>query len=183
LEYLLAKVVAEMASINHYSVSHKQLQYLNQIILLTKPLDAIFSWVFAIVLKHLTALRLPLIELAKTYCLMTVTSVSLGFAIGSVTTSVESAMSVGVPVMVIFMIVGVINPSGVSSDEPPNQVMAFLRNLSPIRWAIEAVVTAEFRDMNFSQADRGRWGNLKNLVGLSLYIIFLGVSIMSINVF
>ena len=105
-------------------------------------------------------------DLAKTYCLMTVTSVSLGFAIGSVTTSVESAMSVGVPLMVIFMIVGVINPSGVSSDQPTNHVMEFLRTLSPIRWAIEAVVTAEFRDMAFPEADRGRWGNLKNLVSL-----------------
>lgn len=100
---------------------------------------------------------------------MTVASVSLGFAIGSVTSTVESAMSVGVPVMVIFMIVGVINPSGVSSDDTPNFVMSFLRNLSPIRWAIEAVVTAEFRDMTFGEKDRGRWGKLKNLVrdGLS----------------
>ena len=103
-------------------------------------------------------------DLAKTYCLMTVASVSLGFAIGSVTSSVESAMSVGVPMMVIFMIVGVINPSGVSIEESPNYVMTFLRNLSPIRWAVEAVVTAEFRDMTFPEADRGRWGNIKNLV-------------------
>ncbi|KAL3792307.1 hypothetical protein HJC23_006219 [Cyclotella cryptica] len=139
LEYLLAKVVAEM------------------------PLDAVFSWLFALVLKHLTSLRTSLADLAKTYCLMTVASVSLGFAIGSVTSTVESAMSVGVPTMVIFMIVGVINPSGVSSDDAPNFLMSFLRNLSPIRWAIEAVVTAEFRGMIFGDSDRGRWGKLKNL--------------------
>jgi hypothetical protein len=89
LEYLLAKEVAEM------------------------PLDATFSWVFALVLKHLTALRTPLIDLAKTYGLMTVTSVSLGFAMGIMTSTVESATSAGVPIMVVFMIVGVINPSGV----------------------------------------------------------------------
>ena len=140
LEYLLAKVVAEM------------------------PLDATFSWVFALVLKHLTALRTPVTDLAKTYCLMTVTSVSLGFAIGSMTSTVESAMSAGVPIMVVFMIVGVINPSGVSSEEDPIHLMKVLRTLSPIRWAIEAVVTAEFRDMEFGEQDRGRWGALKNLV-------------------
>ena len=109
--------------------------------LFSQPLDAMFSWVFAMVLKHLTALRTSLVDLAKTYVLMTVSSVSLGFAIGSVTSSVESAMSVGVPLMVIFMIVGVINPSGVSEGRP-NQIMACLKTLSPIRWAIEAVVTA-----------------------------------------
>lgn len=129
----------------------------------TQPLDAMFSWVFAMVLKHLTALRTSLVDLAKTYVLMTVSSVSLGFAIGSVTSSVESAMSVGVPLMVIFMIVGIINPSGVSSEGRPNQIMTFLRILSPIRWAIEAIVTAEFRDMIFPRADRGSLGNLKNL--------------------
>ncbi|KAL7534006.1 hypothetical protein ACHAXR_008946 [Thalassiosira sp. AJA248-18] len=139
LEYLLAKLFAEI------------------------PLDSFFALVFATILKRLTGLRTSMLTLIKTYCLMTVTSVSLGFAIGSITSSVESAMSLGVPVMVIFMVVGVINPSGVDSNGPPNRIMEWLKVCSPIKWAIEALVTAEFRGMVFDEKERGRWGQLKDL--------------------
>lgn len=139
LEYLLAKVFAEI------------------------PLDSFFALVFATILKKLTGLRTSMTTLIKTYCLMTVSSVSLGFAIGSITSSVESAMSLGVPIMVIFMVVGVINPSGVDSDAPRNRVMEFLKFGSPIKWAIEALVTSEFQGMEFGENDKGRWGQLKDL--------------------
>ena len=139
LEYLLAKVFAEI------------------------PLDSFFALVFAALLKRLTGLRTSTWTLIKTYCVMTVTSVSLGFAVGSVTSSVESAMSLGVPIIVIFMVVGVINPSGVGDDDQPNLVMKLLKTASPIKWAIEALVTAEFRGMEFGESDRGRWGELLNL--------------------
>ena len=132
LEYLLAKVFAEI------------------------PLDSFFALVFATILKKLTGLRTSMTTLIKTYCLMTVSSVSLGFAIGSITSSVESAMSLGVPIMVIFMVVGVINPSGVDSDAPRNRVMEFLKFGSPIKWAIEALVTSEFQGMEFGENDKGR---------------------------
>lgn len=138
LEYLLAKVLAEI------------------------PLDASFALLFASVLKKLTGLRSSMVTLMKTYCLMTVSSVSLGFAIGSLASTVETAMSTGVPLMVIFMVVGVINPSGVSADEPPNRVMELIKMGSPIKWAIEALVTAEFRGMKFDK-DRDFWGNVKEL--------------------
>ena len=138
LEYLLAKVLAEI------------------------PLDASFALLFASVLKKLTGLRSSMVTLMKTYCLMTVSSVSLGFAIGSLASSVETAMSMGVPLMVIFMVVGVINPSGVSADEPTNRVMELIKMGSPIKWAIEALVTAEFRGMKFDK-DRDFWGNVKEL--------------------
>mmetsp|Transcript_7863 Transcript_7863/g.12998 ORF Transcript_7863/g.12998 Transcript_7863/m.12998 type:complete len:728 (-) Transcript_7863:8-2191(-) len=138
LEYLLAKVFAEI------------------------PLDASFALIFASVLKKLTGLRSSMGTLMKTYCLMTVSSVSLGFAIGSLASSPETAMALGVPVLVILMVVGVINPSGVSTDDPPNRVMEWIKMFSPIKWAIEALVTAEFRGMTFDK-DRDFWGNLKEL--------------------
>jgi ABC-type multidrug transport system permease subunit len=138
IEYLLAKVFAEI------------------------PLDSAFALIFASVLKKLTGLRSSMAVLMKTYCLMTVSSVSLGFAIGSIASSAETAMGMGVPVLVILMVVGVINPSGVSTDEPPNRVMEWIKLLSPIKWAIEALVTAEFRGMTFEK-DRDFWGNLKEL--------------------
>ncbi len=131
LEYILAKVVAEI------------------------PLDASFSLVFAAVLKLLTGLRTSMATLIKTYCLMTVSSASLGFAIGSFTSTVQSAMSTGLSIMVIFMVVGIINPSGVDSEEPPNWVINRLAFFSPIKWAIESLVTAEFRGMVFEEKDRG----------------------------
>jgi len=131
IEYLLAKVLAEI------------------------PLDTSFALVFAWVLKSLTGLRTPLSALIKTYCLMTVTSASLGFAIGSFTSSVEAAMSTGLPIMVIFMVVGIINPSGVDLDEPPNRIMDCLSYFSPIKWAVESLVTAEFSGMVFNEKDRG----------------------------
>jgi len=139
LEYLLAKVVAEI------------------------PLDTSFAMVFAVVLKRLTGLRTSTATLIKTYCLMTVSSVSLGFAIGSVASSVETAMSLGMPIMVIFMVVGIINPSGVDPDSPPNRIMQWLKVASPIKWAIEALLTSEFRGMVFELNDRGIWGKLEDL--------------------
>ena len=138
LEYLLAKVLAEI------------------------PLDASFALIFASVLKKLTGLRSSMGTLMKTYCLMTVSSVSLGFAVGSISSSAETAMGIGVPLLVILMVVGVLNPSGVNTDEPPNRVMEWIKLLSPIKWAIEALVTAEFRGMTFEK-DRDFWGTLKDL--------------------
>lgn len=71
-------------------------------------------------------------------------------------------MALGVPILVILMVVGVINPSGVDPDEAPNRVMEWIKLFSPIKWAIEALVTAEFRGMTFEK-DRDFWGNLKQL--------------------
>ncbi len=110
LEYILAKVVAEI------------------------PLDASFSLVFAVVLKTLTGLRTSMTTLINTYCLLTVSCACLGFAIGSFAPSVDAAMSTGIFVNVILMVVGVINPSGVNPDEPPNRIMQVLAFFSPIKW-------------------------------------------------
>ncbi|KAL7544414.1 hypothetical protein ACHAWF_007800 [Thalassiosira exigua] len=139
LEYLLAKVLAEI------------------------PLDSFFALLFATVLKRLTGLRTSMLTLIKTYCLMTVSSASLGFAVGSIASSVESAMSLGIPIIIIFMVVGILNPSGVDPSEQPNQVLRLLKPLSPIKWAIEALVTSEFRGMVFDQRDRDWMGTLRDL--------------------
>ena len=111
-EYILAKVVAEI------------------------PFDATFSLVVAAVLKALTGLRTSITTLIKTYCLLTVSSASLGFAIGSFASSVDSAMSVGVFVNVILMVVGVINTSGINPDDSPNQIIQALAFFSPIKWGM-----------------------------------------------
>ena len=90
--------------------------------------------VFATVLKTLTGLRTSMATLIKTYCLLTGSCASLGFAIESFSSSVDMAMSSGIFVNVILMIVGVINPSGVNPDDLPNRIMQVLAFFSPIKW-------------------------------------------------
>ena len=150
-------VVREQMRNNYFSIEYLMAKVLAEI-----PLDTSFALAFAYVLKRLTGLRSSMKTLIQTYCLMTITSASLGFAIGSFTSSVESAMSTGVslfmylllsgyetfsllcspilqlPIMVVFMVLGIINPSGVDTDEAPNHIMKILSFFSPIKWAVES---------------------------------------------
>ena len=138
-EYLLSKVLAEF------------------------PLDAFFATAFAAILKWKTGLQCSLQTLCATYSLMTVAGASLGFAVGSFTSNVETARVVGFPLMVLFMVVGVINPSGLSdADEPEPGFIRFIKFASPIRWAIEALCIAEYTGMEFAPDTqrRGWFGNV-----------------------
>jgi hypothetical protein len=144
LEYLLSKVLAEF------------------------PLDAAFAAVFAAVLKSQTGLCCSVKVLCGTFSLMTIAGASLGFAVGSLTSSAEEARVVGFPIMVLFMIVGVINPSGVdhetAQDHPEPTFIKWMKLASPIRWAIEALCVAEYRDMEFAPTSKRRgalWGFIK----------------------
>jgi len=134
LEYLLSKALAEL------------------------PIDASFAAIFAAVLKLTTGLRCSMTALASTLAIMTVAGASLGFAIGSMTPDVDSAMMAGVPIMVIFMAIGIINPGGVDLDNPSPRIIEWMKLASPIKWAIEALCVAEFRDMEFSEEGKpGSW--------------------------
>ena len=66
--------------------------------------------------------------------------------------------------LLTHQVVGIINPSGFDPDNRPNLVMKLLKLGSPIKWAIEALVTAEFRGMVFGDKDRGRCVFLNGLV-------------------
>ena len=60
------------------------------------------------------------------------------------------------------MVVGVINPSGLSdADEPDPEFIRFIKFESPIRWAIEALCIAEYTGMEFAPDTqrRGWFGN------------------------
>eukprot|EP00978_Attheya_sp_CCMP212_P026572 scaffold87617_cov61-Attheya_sp.AAC.8 len=120
------------------------------------PLDTFFAAVFATLLKATTGLRIPLPQLMGTFSLMTVAGASLGFAVGSITSNVESAMATGMPIMIIFMVVGVINPSGVDLKDPPPFFVQWIKLASPIKWAIEALCVAEFNGMEFGGASEGQ---------------------------
>jgi len=131
LEYLLAKAIAEI------------------------PLDTAFAAVFTFTLKSLCGLRIGLKALTGVFSLMTVAGASLGFAIGSLSPSGEIAMTAGVPIMVVLMTVGVINPAGVDESEPQPAVVSALKQLSPIAFAIKALCLAEYRGMEFGDPSHG----------------------------
>jgi len=139
LEYLVSKAIAEI------------------------PIDATFGGAFAAVLKTRTGLRTSLSVLTWTFSILTVAGASIGFAVGSVAPDVESSMALGVPLMVILMAVGVINPSGVDINDPPPSFIQWLKSISPIKWTIEALCVSEFRDMEFAETDRKRWQALRDL--------------------
>lgn len=150
LEYLLSKIFAEI------------------------PFDSLYGAVFASCLKYRTKLRCSYSQICKIFSLMTITGASLGFAIGSVTQDVEEAMSIGLPLMVVLMSVGVINPGGVDTSLKPPLIIRSLASFSPIKWAIEAVLVAEFQDMKFSTSKAKnigffqRFRDLPKMGGLAL---------------
>ena len=134
LEYLLAKSVAEI------------------------PLDTVFAAIFTTTLKSLCGIRIGWQALTGVFTLMTVAGATMGFAIGALSPTAEVAMTAGVPVMVILMTVGIINPSGVDKSEQPPVVVSALKQASPINYAIKAACLAEYRGMKFQDASpKNRW--------------------------
>jgi len=149
-EYLLSKALAEL------------------------PLEVLFSSMFAATLKRLTSLRTPLHKLAVVFSTMGVAGASLGFAIGSLTGNAEEAMTIGVPLNVILIAVGIINPSGVDANAKAPLLIKALQQISPIKLAIEALCIAEFKGMEFDDGKGTRWGlgrrlkDLPRMGGLAL---------------
>lgn len=125
LEYILSKSIAEM------------------------PLDTVFAAIFTWVLKAASGIRIGWRDLTATFALMTVSGASLGFAIGATSPTAETAMTMAVPLMVLLMSVGIINPSGVDPSEPSPAVVAALKSLSPVGYAIRAVCIKEYGGAKF----------------------------------
>jgi len=133
------------------------------------PLDVCFSSIFAATLKHFTCLRSSFGALCGTFSLMTVAAASLGFAIGSFTDGVEEAMTLGMPVMVVLMAVGIINPSGVDTSVKKSLIIQCLQRFSPIGMAIESLVVAEYKGMKFDDdGQKFRLSDLPKMGGLAL---------------
>lgn len=120
------------------------------------PLEVVFSTMFAATLKRLTSLRTPLYSLAAVFSTMGIAGASLGFAIGSLTGNAEEAMTIGVPLNVILIAVGIINPSGVDTSAKTPLLIKALQQISPIKLAIEALCIAEFKGMEFDDG-KGSW--------------------------
>jgi hypothetical protein len=133
LEYLLAKALAEL------------------------PLDALFAGVFSTVLKACTGLCIGWWQLTGAFSLLTAAGASLGFLFGSWFAADGLAIQAGLPILVVLMLVGVINPSGVDPRRAPPMVTQLMKRISPFAYAIHAVMVAEFEDMQFVSSTGGRW--------------------------
>lgn len=134
LEYLLAKALAEL------------------------PMDALFAGVFSTVLKLCTGLRIGWWPLTGAFSLLTAAGASLGFLFGSWFAADGLAIQAGLPILVVLMLVGVINPSGVDPQRAPPVIAQLMKRISPFAYAIHAVMIAEFQDMQFvSSTTGGRW--------------------------
>ena len=136
-EYLIAKVTSEL------------------------PIDMIFSLIFAVILKHFTGLRISLQHLSQVFALLTTAGATLGFLLGSTATSYQHATNSGIPVLVILMVVGVINPSGVDVTKPKPILLRYLKQISPFAYAIEALCIAEYQGVQFYANDSDRGGGRK----------------------
>jgi len=112
------------------------------------PLDILINGSYVLAHKLYSPIRTPLHILFGTFSVITITTSALGFAIGSWTNSMEEAMSIGFPIMSIFIIVGVLNPSGMSSHSP-SWFINILKQISPVKFAIEALCVAEYKGMKF----------------------------------
>ena len=147
LEYLLAKTIAEI------------------------PLDSVFAAIFTSSLKFSCGLRIGLKALTGVFALMTVAGASLGFAIGALSPTGEIAVVSGIPVMVVMMTVGIINPAGVDQSEGPPVIVRTLKQLSPIAFAIKALCLAEYRGMEFGSSEHGKKQNAGRFLGRSRHIL------------
>jgi len=129
LEYILSKLAAEL------------------------PFDLAISLVFAETLRSAASLRMSRLEADFAFAAVAVASSTLGLAVGALSSSSESALVVGVPILVLFTITGVINPSGERADAPPKPAMLRLvQALSPVGAAIRTLLPAE---LSGAHLDRG----------------------------
>jgi len=147
LEYLLAKFIAEI------------------------PLDMCFAAIFTSTLKSLCGLRIEFKALTGVFTLATVALASLGMAIGACSPTGEIAMVAGIPIMVIFMTVGVINPAGIDKSDPQPMLVKVLKQLSPISFAIKALCLAEYRGMEFDNSPPGKQNKRPNFFMRGKFLI------------
>mmetsp|Transcript_31283 Transcript_31283/g.90957 ORF Transcript_31283/g.90957 Transcript_31283/m.90957 type:complete len:244 (-) Transcript_31283:272-1003(-) len=131
-DYMMAKVIAEF------------------------PMDTFFSLVFGMVLHRRCEPRISQGRFLALLGLATTASGALGLAVGALAPSPDAAVTLATPLMVLMMIVGVKNPAGVQSRALPLP-LSLIATISPIRWAIDAMLIAELRGATFepSQGDSG----------------------------
>lgn len=127
LEYLIAKMTAEL------------------------PLDAAVAAAFAYVLQERTNLHAGSGIVVPMLGLLGCVGSSLGLAIGALFPQGDVALAIGPALMVVYVIMGAIGPSGVGKNLNP--LLRPLRDLSPFRWACEGLCAAEFKGKAFGTSE------------------------------
>lgn len=154
---------------------YSALQYLLAKMLGEIPLDVGFTSVFVAVLKGCSGLLISWRRCMSIFALLTVAGASLGFLLGSLAPTDEYATTSGIPVLVLLMVVGIINPSGVDPDRPPPKLVQWMKRLSPFTYAIEALCIGEFEGVQFRNAQGilSRLNGATRMGGLALISVSL----------
>jgi hypothetical protein len=126
-----------------------QQEYLVAKVLADLPMDSLFAGIFTTVLKKVSGLRISWKHVTATFSLLTTAGASLGLALGCWSPSADMAKTGSIPILVLLMVVGVINPSGVSPDKKPPLVVRWIKQFSPFAHAIEALCLGEYPGMEF----------------------------------
>jgi len=125
-------------------------------------MDAAFAAGFGAILHWRIGLHMPPAVLVGTLALTAASTAGLGLAIGALSASPDSALAVGIGVMVVYMVLGIINPAGAAA-KLPSRPIRLLSHLSPIKWSIRALCCAELRGLELekgSLSDTPRMGVL-----------------------
>ena len=125
-EYLVAKLIAEV------------------------PLDAAFAAGFGCALKARLGLAMPTATLVATLSLTAAASAALGLALGALVPGQDAPLAVGLPVMIVHMVLGILNPAGAADAKPPSAAMSVVSHASPIKWSVRALCCAELRGLELA---------------------------------
>jgi hypothetical protein len=141
------------------------------------PFDALIALLFAETLRSAAGLRMDRLHADLAFAAAAVSASTLGLAVGALSPSGDAALVAGVPILVLFTIVGVVNPSGVQADAPPQPaLMRVVAAMSPIGAAIRALLPAELAG---ARLERGRF-SVKNVPRLgALALVRSGDEVLS----
>ena len=87
---------------------------------------------------------------------------------GALVPGQDAALAVGLPVMLVHMVLGVINPAGAQGKEQSALVQAVAR-ASPLKWCIEGLCCAELRGLELDRASLSEAPLLTNYYLLTNY--------------
>eukprot|EP01035_Chromulina_nebulosa_P020112 gene20112-26113_t len=159
-------------------------EYLFSKLLSELPWNALVTSIFGFTVHQLTNLKINLPHFLTILSLLNFCTSSLGLAIGSLFQNGDEALSIGPGVMIVYLIIGAVGPSGASTRLP--WFLEPLRSLSPIKWACEAVLASELSGQSFAKENisptglsRGPLGVIRSL--LSTIVRFVQIIPMIIR--
>lgn len=137
-------------------------EYLTAKILADLPMDSLFAAIFTTVLKRVSGLVISWEKVTAIFALLTTSGASLGLALGCWSPDAQTSKTASIPVLILLMVVGIINPSGVDPTKTPPLVVQWIKQLSPFASAIEALCLGEYPGMQF-YSSKGWFSILRNL--------------------